>query len=116
MEGQKYSTMTYVPSSNFLVVKKIRPSILLVFLCDNNDRLFLRRSEKFERDSRQGSQGKLTGHTIIHLLGCFLGHFHRTVTSKVLKYLYHPGDSSKGIEATLCGIRKDTKGSCKNAF
>jgi hypothetical protein len=66
--------------------------------------------------SIQGSQGKLTGHTIIHLLGCFLGHFHRTVTSKVLKYLYYPGDSAKGIEATLCGIPMDHDGSYKNAF
>jgi hypothetical protein len=66
--------------------------------------------------SIQGSQGKLTGHTIIHLLGSFLGHFHRTVTSKVLKYLYHPGDSSKGIETTLCGIRKDTKDLAKMLF
>ncbi len=66
--------------------------------------------------SLQGSQGKLTGHTIIHLLGSFLGHFHRTVTSKVLKYLYYPGDSSKGIEATLRGIPMDHNGSFKNAF
>jgi hypothetical protein len=66
--------------------------------------------------SIQGSQGKLTGHTIIHLLGCFLGYFHRTVTSKVLKYLYYPGDSSKGIEATLCGVPKDHEGTFKSAF
>jgi hypothetical protein len=66
--------------------------------------------------SIQGSQGKLTGHTIIHLISSFLGHFHRTVTSKLLKYLYYPGDSSKGVEATLCGIPMDPDGSYKNPF
>ena len=64
----------------------------------------------------QGSQGKLTSHSIIHLLPSFLGHFQRNVTTKKLRYLYHPGDSSRGIEATLCGLERDQDGSIKNAF
>ena len=36
--------------------------------------------------------------------------------SKDLRYLNHPGDNTKGIEATLCGIKKDKDGSCKNGF
>ncbi len=64
--------------------------------------------------SVQARQGKLSHHNIVHVLGAFLDHFGTCVTSKQLGYLYHPGDKSKGIEATLCGMTRE--GSTKNAF
>ena len=61
----------------------------------------------------QGTQGKLTSHTVIDLLRIILNHFH---SSKKIRYLCHPGNPSEGIEATLCGVVRDAEGSTKDAF
>ena len=61
----------------------------------------------------QGTQAKLTSHTVIDLLRIMLNHFH---SSKKIRYLCHPGNTSEGIEATLCGVVRDSQGSTKDAF
>ena len=55
--------------------------------------------------SSQNRQEMLSAHTLLNLLGVFLDYF-QVARLQSLSYLYYPGDSSKGIEATLCGEDK----------
>lgn len=47
----------------------------------------------------------LTSHSVLNVLDTVLFHFKNQLAGE-LSYLYYPGDRSKGIEATLCGLKK----------
>jgi hypothetical protein len=64
----------------------------------------------------QANQAKLTPHTVIDLLRTVLTYFKRSVIDQELSYLYYPGETTKGIEATLCGVKKDEEQSTKTSF
>lgn len=52
----------------------------------------------------QLQQGRQSTHTVLNLLGFFLYCFKVNFAGK-LGFLYYPGDSTRGIEATLCGMK-----------
>ena len=64
----------------------------------------------------QANQAKLTPHTVIDLLRTILTYFKRSVIDQELSYLYYPGETTKGIEATLCGVKRDEEQSTKPSF